>query len=360
MTPAVSVIVSIFNSERYLEECAQSLRAQTLKDFEVVLVDPGSADRSPEICRRLASEDDRFRYLPVSGSTLVSYCRARAVEAARAPLIAVLDSDDRALPDRLQTQWLWMQAHPEAVLVGSNYRVISANGWILRLSPLKITDDVEIRWRLLFGNCLGHSTVMYRRDAALRAGNYDPRVRAGEDFEFFSRMPDQGRLAVIPRALTVWRGHPRSLSITEPLENKSDFLTTVQSSIQRRMNERVPLPVAAALYDQSRAPAESPTVFMDALGLIERAERQFRGGLALTPRESRLLSRAVFLQLIRTMSRNSREAWWASARNAWIETTRRLTVRENGYRWYTDGGLVNEYKLLLKSDWRFLLMRGLY
>jgi glycosyltransferase involved in cell wall biosynthesis len=360
MTPAVSVIVSVYNSERYLEDCAKSLRAQTLKDFEAILVDPGSQDRTPEICRRLSSEDSRFRYLSISGSDFVSYCRAKAVEDARAPFIAVLDSDDRALPSRLETQLAWMQAHPETVLTGTYYRVINENGWIIRLSPLKITEDIEIRWRLLFGNCLTHSTVMFRKDAALRAGNYDPRVRAGEDVEFFSRMLDQGRMAVIPRVLGTSRVNRWSLSKTETQEYKSDFLTTVQSSIQRQLNERISLSLAAALYNQSRAPTDNLSMFLEALALIERADLRLRQCFALTPRESRLLSRAVFLQLVQMMSRNSWEAWWASAQAPWIDLTRRLTVRRDGYRWYLDAGLLSYYKVFLKSDLRFLLITRLY
>lgn len=360
MTPAVSVIVSVYNSERYLEKCAESLRTQTFKDFEAILVDPGSQDKTSEICRRLSSKDARFRYLPVSGSSLVSSCRAKAVEDARASFIAVLDSDDRALPARLATQLAWMQAHPETVLTGTYYRVINENGWIMRLSPLKITEDIEIRWRLLFGNCLTHSTVMFRKDAAERAGNYDARVRAGEDVEFFSRMLEQGRLAVIPRVLGAWRVHRRSLSKTEASDYKSDFLTTVQRSVQRQLKEQISPSLAAALYNQSRAPAENLATFMEALGLIEQADHQFRQRFALTPRECRLLSRSVFLQLVQTMSRNSREPWWASARAPWIDLTRRLTVDRDGYRWYLDVGLLSYYKALLKSDPRFFLMRRLY
>jgi hypothetical protein len=253
-----------------------------------------------------------------------------------------------------------MQAHPDTVLTGTYYRVINEHGWVVRLSPLKITEDIEIRWRLLFGNCLTHSTVMFRKDAAVRAGNYDPRVRAGEDVEFFSRILVQGRLAVIPQVLGAWRVHRKSLSKTESPDYKSDFLATVQSSIRRQLSEPISPALAAALYNQSRAPAENLATFMEGLGFIERAGHQFRQRYARTPRESRLLGRAIFLQLIQMMSRNSHESWWASAQTPWVELTRRLTVNPNGYRWYLDAGLRHSYKALLQSDLSFLFMKRLY
>lgn len=358
--PAVSVMVSVFNSERYLPACLASLRRQTLRDFEAILVDPGSEDRSPEICRRQAAEDSRFRYLRLQGSQRVSYCRARAVEESRAPSVAILDSDDLARPRRLERQMAHLKAHPETVLVGSYYRVINSWGWMLRLSPIQVTEDIEIRWRLTFGNCLTHSTIMFRRDAALRAGNYNPQVRAGEDLEFYSRMLGQGRFEVIPEVLGAWRVHKTSLSHIEAQEHKNDFIFSIQNAIRRELSQEASPAVASALYNQSQAPAEGLGVFREALALITQAEALFRERYQPSAGASRLLGRCVFLQLVHLMTRNSRQPWWGEACGAWIETTRKLAANADRYQWFRDAGLTAYYKSLLKSDLRFLFMKDLY
>jgi glycosyltransferase involved in cell wall biosynthesis len=352
--PTVSVMVSLFNSARLLPVCAESLKRQTFTDFEVILVDGGSNDATQAIARRLEQEDPRFRFLPASRFKLISEARADALEACRGRYVAVLDSDDRALPTRLEKQVQWMETHPETVLLSTYYRVIDHRGWWLRLKGVSFTHDIEMRWRLTFGNCLTQSTILFRKETAIKAGGYDRAIRAGEDMDFYARLMGYGRLAILPEVLNVWRWHPSSLSKTEPATYKTDFIQTVQSAVLNQLGVPISSALASAVFNQSLRPAENATVFGEALALTHRARDHFAQILQDPAAEKRLLDRSAFLQLIDLFTKNRSQPWWNQVEAFWRETTRALAVNNAAYSWTRDIGLLSYYKKLLKSDWRFI------
>lgn len=354
-SPKVSVVVALHNSARYLEQCVESLRRQTFSDFEALLVDGGSTDETPAMACRWAARDARFRFLPAERYRRVSEARAHALRACRGPYVAILDSDDFALPRRLEKQAAWMEGHPETVLLATYYRVINARGWILRYSPIHFTHDIDMRWRLTFGNCLTQSTLLFRREAAMAAGGYDPSVRAGEDMDFYSRLMSHGRLDILPEVLCVWRQHASSLSRTEPAEYKTDFLRSVQNAVRRQVGKDISLEVAAAVYNQSLQPAAGVAAFREALALTLRAYEVFLPKLFSPEIEHRLLGRAAFLQLLDLYTRNRRQPWLAEALPAWRAAMRQTALDPARYLWTRDWGLAWYYKKLLKCDWSFLL-----
>jgi glycosyltransferase involved in cell wall biosynthesis len=352
--PRVSVIVALFNSARFLPACLESLRKQTFTDFEVLMVDGGSSDETPAIARRFEQRDPRFRFLPAEGFKLISEARADALEECRGAYVAVLDSDDRALPERLERQTQWLDAHSDCVLLTTDYRVINARGWTIRWSGMPLAYDADMRWRLTFGNCLTQSTLMMRREALIKAGGYDRAVKAGEDMDLYVRLLKQGRFDMLPECLSVWRWHPSSLSKTEPVEYKDDFPRTLQKSIRLHLGQEASLSVAAALLTPSRQPAANAVVLKEALRLISHAFALYEGPLQ-RPRERRALARAAFFQLVDLYSRNRHQPWWPEAVPTWAETLRGLSRSPGRYRWYNDLGLFAHYRKLLKFDWGFLL-----
>ena len=212
---------------------------------------------------------------------------------------------------------LWISIRTRRLLA-TYYRVINAYNWPLRLSPIHFTHDVEMRWRLTFGNCLTHSTVMFRKDMALAVGGYDASVRAGEDAELYTRLMERGRVKILPYVLTSWRFHKKSLQQTEPTAYKIDFIKTVCHSLKTQLGEDVPLPVAAALFNQGIRPAESIAVFLDALQLVLRAVPFFNNQLEKPALERRFLARTVFLQLFDLgMPKIAVKPWWPTVEAEW-------------------------------------------
>lgn len=354
-TPDISVHVMVCNSERYLPGCLASLRRQTYADFEVLMMDAGSTDRSSAICAEAERADARFRHIRYNERLSVGHTRADALAQSRGAFVAVLDSDDEAHPERFALQRAWLDRHPATVLLGSHYRVINAQGLPLRLWPIHFRHDIEIRWRLTFGNCLTQSTIMFRRAAAQASGGYDPGVLAAEDLDFYSKLLGQGRFHTLARPLINYRTHAESLSNTEPRVVKDRFPDLVRASIERQLGISVSREVAGAVYNQSKAPAASAAVAADVMALIGQAEARFFSERAETPLEKRLLGRTVFLHLLQFMTKNSTQPWWPSIEPEWHALLKQTVRGADGrYNWRTDPGLVWHTKDILKSAPRAL------
>lgn len=212
-TPLVSVLMAVRNGMPYIRQAVESLLGQTLADWELIVADDGSTDDTPAYIRSLA--DSRVRYFSLGQVGLVE-ARNFTLRAAQAPLVAVLDSDDVAMPDRLLQQYRFLKEHPDYVLVGTQVEDIDPEGRPLRRREFPL-EDQALRWRLFFGMPFIHPSTMFRRQAALDCGAYRPEFPLSEDYELFTRLAEYGRLANLPQCLLHYRVHPHSLT-TERLE----------------------------------------------------------------------------------------------------------------------------------------------
>lgn len=218
--PLVSVLMTVYNGQRYVEEAVRSVLRQDLTDLELVVVDDGSTDRTPEIVRRIATEDRRLRVhtqpnrgIPQSANQGLSMCRGQ--------YIARLDSDDVAKPDRLRRQVAFLQEH-DVVATGSWFDLIDPRGRFLTLlKPPE--DDAEIQKLILAGHgAICHPTSMARHDALKKIGGYDEHFALAEDLDLWLRLGEIGKLANIPLSLTRYRLHPRSIS-EEKCQQQRDY-----------------------------------------------------------------------------------------------------------------------------------------
>jgi len=237
----------VYNAERYLRQAIDSILAQTFKDFELLVLDDASRDRSVEIIQSYS--DPRIRIISNENNRGVAYSRSKALPLARGEYIAVLDADDVALPERLQVQVSYLDSHPDICLVGSSCQVIGEDGSV-RFIYHEPTDLLTIRWLLLFGNCFAHSTVMFRRREALSVGGYGAAVYAGEDIDLFVRLAAaEYKLTNLECPLAQWRDHPKSLVKTELPAVLDHFVWTAVRSI--RLQTGLEIDFATARYLQS-------------------------------------------------------------------------------------------------------------
>ncbi len=214
--PVVSVIMAVYNAERYLAVAIESILIQTFRDFEFLIVDDGSTDRSPDILRSYAARDDRIRLWnePNRGQ----YRAANDVlDRSRGAFVAVMDADDVALPFRFERQVEYLSVHPECVALGSRVQIIDPDGDPLREDFLRQTheniDDAHIRG---LGSGLCHPTVMMRRQAVLDVGKYATDLRRALDLDLFLRLVEAGgRVANLPEILLRYRAHHSSISYAE-------------------------------------------------------------------------------------------------------------------------------------------------
>lgn len=203
--PLVSVVMPVHNGGRYLDAAIDSIRAQSLTELELILIDDGSTDGSGERMQAHAAADPRLSVLRIPHSGVATALNT-GLAAARAPLIARMDADDIALPQRMQCQLAAMHARPEVAALGTGIEAIDADGRVTG-SAMPGGDPAEIRAALLRANCLHHPTVMMRRDIVLAAGGYRPIFTAAEDYDLWLRLSEHHDLSNLPDLLLRYRGH---------------------------------------------------------------------------------------------------------------------------------------------------------
>ena len=199
--PAVSVLMGVWNGASQVREAVASVLSQTAADLELIVVDDGSTDATPGI---LASfRDPRLRVERRARGGLTSALNA-ALALARAPLVARLDADDAALPERLERQLAFLMAHPEVGLLGTAAREVDASGGEVAIVRPP-TDDAAIRRALIRRNPFVHSSVMMRRVVLEEAGGYDDAFPVAQDYDLWMRMSRVTRMANLAEPLVVRR-----------------------------------------------------------------------------------------------------------------------------------------------------------
>ena len=180
----ITVLLPVFNGGPYLRPAIESVLAQTLTDFELLVIDDGSTDGSLEVARSYG--DPRLRVLENGSNLGLTASLNRGLRETRAPLIARQDADDLSARDRLARQAEAMGRRPELALLGTQADVIDARGRRTGFIARSCAQD-GIRWELLFDNAFVHSSVMFRREVVFdEAGGYDEGLRYCQDFALWS------------------------------------------------------------------------------------------------------------------------------------------------------------------------------
>jgi len=179
--PEVTVLMPVYNAEKYLGEAIDSILRQTFSDFEFLIIDDGSTDRSIDIIH--SYDDSRIRLVINEQNMGIGRTLNKGIELASSGLIARMDADDISLPDRLEKQYGYLTAHPECSLVSSNVEVISEDGERLYLYQ---RDSKLFYFNLTFYCWIYHPSVMYRRQHVQDVGMYPATL--SEDFRLWSKL----------------------------------------------------------------------------------------------------------------------------------------------------------------------------
>jgi glycosyltransferase involved in cell wall biosynthesis len=210
--PAVTVLMPVYNGDAFLREAIDSILQQSWTDFEFLIVNDGSTDHTREIIDSYG--DTRIRVLDQPANTGLAKSLNLGLRAARAPLIARQDADDRSHPERLAAQVEFMRAHPEVALAGTQARILNKHGRASRRPGWeRAITNTAIRLQLLFDNPFIHTSVMFRRDLVWQElGGYDETLPTGEDFDLWSRVAARYKVANLPATLVDYRFHSNSTS----------------------------------------------------------------------------------------------------------------------------------------------------
>ena len=239
MPTSCAVLMTAYNARRYFTEALDSILNQTFSDFESVVVDDGSTDRTLSILEDYARRDPRLRIIsrPNTGLT-------RALNDGLAtigsPLIARMDADDACLPNRLELQVRYMREHPECVLLGCRTELVDPYGLHIGYTEQPTTHD-QIDALLLrgLGGTVPHPGVMMRRDALVAVGAYRNHYNNSEDLDLWLRLAERGRVANLTDVLIRYRRHYASVCHNK-FENQRRMKRDIVSEAYQRRGKTMP------------------------------------------------------------------------------------------------------------------------
>lgn len=202
MSPSVSIILPVYNAERFLKKTIESVLSQSYKDFELIIINDGSVDHSQQI---IDSFDDRRIVKHLQANSGLAATLNKGLNMARGGLIARQDNDDISYTNRLEKQVAFMKANASTVLLGTAARIIDEHGQPTGRFHRHPTENAFLKFELLFDNPFVHSSVMFRKDAALDAGAYDTDTAYFEDYRLWSQLSKKAEVANLSDVLIDYR-----------------------------------------------------------------------------------------------------------------------------------------------------------
>lgn len=205
--PRITVLMPVYNAERYLRTAIDSILGQTFSDFELLIVDDGSDDGSTAIVSSYT--DERIRLIRNECNLGLIATLNKGVQAARGQYVARMDADDISLPTRLERQMAYLERHREVSVVGSDFQRIDENDRILS-TERRETKDFMVSFRMYTEayNPFCHPAVMFRTKEIRDRGGYNPAFPSAEDGALWFQLNESGmRFATIPKVLLLYRIH---------------------------------------------------------------------------------------------------------------------------------------------------------
>ena len=210
--PRVSVLMSVFNGERFLKRAVESILGQTFTDFEFLILDDGSTDTTWEILGKYTEKDTRIVLIRNEQNIGLTRSLNKGLRLAQGEYLARQDADDISQAQRLELQVKFLDAHPEVGVVGSALEIIDENGKVLaQRKPAKV--DAELRLEMLIKNSsLLHTSILARTSLLKELGGYNENIRFAQDYDLWWRVSRKANLANLSEILVKWRESPGRIS----------------------------------------------------------------------------------------------------------------------------------------------------
>lgn len=211
--PEISVIMSVYNGEDYLEEAVESVMAQTFSAWELIIINDCSTDKTPEILQRLAEKDARIKVHTNETNLRLPTSLNKAISFAQGKYVARMDADDICLPNRLEAQFAFMEQHPEVALSSCRFMTLK-NGVIASGGCGGKCDNASIRALLLVTNPILHPGIIAKTEV-MRDLGYDTTLTCTEDLELWTRFAMHGhKMEIQPQYLMLYRLHDKQITET--------------------------------------------------------------------------------------------------------------------------------------------------
>jgi glycosyltransferase involved in cell wall biosynthesis len=223
-TPRVTVLMPVYNGERYVHEAISSILNQTFQDFELLIINDGSTDNSINIIN--AFNDKRIRVIHNEANIKLIATLNKGLSLAKGQYIARMDCDDISLPKRLAKQFSFMESNSDVAMVGSWIQVVNEYGKPTR-SIKYLTAAKYIPSLLLFANCFAHSSI-FVRSSSLQENCYRDSFLHSEDYDLWVRLASCNKVSNLQQFLVKYREHPAGIT-----SRKSEIVFQTTQKIMR-------------------------------------------------------------------------------------------------------------------------------
>ncbi|MBN1392854.1 MAG: glycosyltransferase [Sedimentisphaerales bacterium] len=217
-SPEISVVMSVYNGERYLHGAVDSILNQSFKDFEFIIINDGSNDGSFEVILEYQARDRRIVLVNQNNIGLTSSLN-RGIRLSRCEHIARQDADDVSLASRLEKQLGFLKGNPKVAVVGCFGEIFNNEGTVSPIGNLKLSSR-GVKKYLLRQNPMMHGSVMMRKSCLEKAGFYRGFFRHAQDYDLWLRLSESFDLAVLPEPLYRYRVSADAISVSKFLIQK--------------------------------------------------------------------------------------------------------------------------------------------
>jgi glycosyltransferase involved in cell wall biosynthesis len=277
MSPRISVVMLTYNRPQFIQRAIESVAAQTCRDWEVLVIHDGPNRQTAEIVECIGRREPRVRYFHRVEPGNIADATNFGLEHARGEFIAILDDDDYWIAaHKLERQMEFLNCNPEYVGCGGGVVVVDQQGRET-MRYLKPLSDLEIKRRALIANPMAHSTTLYRRSAAERCGGYDTSLAGFQDWDFWLKMGQIGKLVNFPEYLTAYQIWEGGGSFQAQRSNTRSALAIVRRHRREYPGFLAGYSLAAAYYSYALLPMSVKKASFSFLSRMKKAVFSARG-----------------------------------------------------------------------------------
>jgi glycosyltransferase involved in cell wall biosynthesis len=228
-SPLVSVILSCFNCEKYVESAVDSIRNQTYKNLEILITDDCSTDCSYTILKRLAEKDSRIILMRNEVNLKLAKNLNKMIAIAKGEYIARMDADDISLPDRIEKQVLWLENHPDYGILGTDAWRINDNGNKTLSGKIPVTNE-EINRAKYYINPFYHPSVMFRGNI-IKNFKYNEDLVVTEDYELWFSILEKNKGFNLKQKLLLYRDYSESTSNMRKNKQQAELIRIFSENV---------------------------------------------------------------------------------------------------------------------------------
>lgn len=283
--PEISVLLCVYNGEAYLAECLESILNQSFTDFEFIIVNDGSTDRSLEILSGFAQKDQRIKLINKTENSGITASVTEGLKHCRGKYIARMDQDDVSLPDRFLKQHHYLESNPQIDVLGSSLAFIDRDGNLTGKTLIRPTDPMVIRLQMYY-RCVIHNPSVLMRAAYYKNYNLNSQekdYRAADDYSFWLRENSRHLYANLEEPCLLYRVHQKQTSSEKSRVQMDETLRSAQLAYHELIGRRIPIEVIESFYYIKRVTTADPDIVKQGLLTIYQMQKSFEKLNRLTP-----------------------------------------------------------------------------